>query len=319
MLHPVPAAWSNEVGTKLALLAGGLKTLVLGQEARAVMAEMENSRVKIDEAARLPQAPLHYPYKIENTSDFETEATSGLAMDLTNQDILFAKNSDQLWSIASITKLITAMVFLDRNPGWDKTYEVKKADRREGGKIYLFPGDKVKVKDLFYLSLVGSGNSETISLVNSTGLTEAEFVVEMNKKMQTLGMTHTVFFDAVGLNDKNVSTAFEVAKIAAIALEMPDINKTTLTRKFELVTEAGRKKTIYSTDELLGLTLPDEIKLLGGKTGHTDKAGYCFVSRFSNMDGNRIISVILGGADNDSRFTETKHLVEWTYNSYRWR
>lgn len=267
----------------------------------------------------LPVAELKFPLKKDGaTSSPEISSGAGLVVDEDNDTLLFEKNADESWSIASITKLMTAMVFLEHNPGWDKVYEMTKADRREGGRIYLFKGEKIKVKDLFYLSLVGSANSETIAMVRSTGLSEEEFVGKMNEKAKAMGLEKTFFEDAVGLSEKNVSTAREVAKIAKDALAISEIANATLNDKHSFVTLQGRKKTVYSTDQLVTGKLPASAKILGGKTGYIEKAGYCFVGKFSDQAGHAVISVVLGESDKDSRFTRTNDLVGWAYENYRW-
>jgi D-alanyl-D-alanine carboxypeptidase len=230
-------------------------------------------------------------------------------MDCQNDNIIFEKNADQLWPIASITKLVTALVFLDYNQGWEKIYEIKSSDKREGGRIYLFTGDKVKVKDLFYFSLVGSDNTAT------TGLTEKEFVQKMNEKMQRLDLTNTKFIDPIGLNNNNVSTAKEIAKFTKIALANKDICQASLSKKYEFTTLAGRKKVIYNTNELLNKYPDKEINLIGGKTGHMEAAGYCLVSKFKN-NSHEIITVVLGAASDYDRFSLTQRLVDEVYKNF---
>lgn len=300
-------------------IMASFKKIALGKEAEAVISEIERARNQIDEQARLPESPDHFPVKTNTAKIFTPTANGAYAMDGYNEDQLFEKNADQVWPLASITKLVTAMVFLENNPGWESIYEVKKDDRREGGKIFLFSGEKVKVKDLFYVSLVGSGNTETISLVRSTGLSEADFIKKMNEKAKSLGLEKTYFSDPAGLDDNSVSTAKETAKIIKAALANEDIAKASLTKKHEFKTLQGKEKIIFSTDELLAMNLSENIRVLGGKTGHTDKAGFSFAGKFSNKQGDQIISVILGGSDNDSRFLETHDMVDWVFKNYRWR
>lgn len=289
------------------------KKSLLGQEADAIFGEPELAVVvKPEENSSLK------PIKLPDIKEPDITASSSVVIDNTNEIVLYSKNGDQVWPLASITKLVTAMVFLDNNSGWEEVYEIKRADRREGGKIYLFTGDRVKIKDLFYLSLVASGNTETIALVSSTGLTEVQFVERMNQKTAELGLTKTIFYDAVGLSDDNVSTPLEVAKIAKAAFSLEEIKEATLTKKYQLNTLSGRKKIVYNTDMLLDIFMPNGVSIMGGKTGYTDKAGYNFVGKFVDRSGHEVISVILGDIDKNSRFEQTHKLVEWIYSSYQW-
>ncbi|NTU98542.1 D-alanyl-D-alanine carboxypeptidase [Candidatus Falkowbacteria bacterium] len=288
---------------------------------RTVLALTGNSlhNVRLSQGNGLPAAAARPPMFIGASSTEEiTSASSAVVIDLASEGVLYAKNADQPGPIASITKLVTAMVFLDHNPGWEKVYKMKASDRREGGKIYLFEGERVRVRDLFHLSLVASGNSETVALANSTGLTEQEFVAAMNEKMRDLGLEHSVFYDEVGLNDLNSSTAKEVALMAKTALGQKDIMDATLTEASQIKTLGGRVVKFESTDDLLARDLTGGLSLLGGKTGHTNSAGYCFVGKFANQDRKMVISVVLGADSDASRFTETHNLVGWTYANYGW-
>jgi len=247
--------------------------------------------------------------------EFNLPAENGAVLDCQRDDLYFAKRPDRAWPIASITKLFTAYTFLDYNPGWEKVYEIKLTDKRNGGKIYLFTGDKVKVKDLFYFSLVGSDNTATAALVSSTGLSEEDFVKKMNLKIKDLGLANTRLVDPVGLSDGNISTAREVAEFAKIALADEEISRASLTQRYEFTTQQGKSKTIASTNQLLKGFLKGDINILGGKTGYVNSAGYCLVSQFKNQAGQSIVTVVLGAASDGDRFSLTKKLVELYYGA----
>ena len=261
----------------------------------------------------LPQNPVKAA--VAETVNFDLAAENGAIFDCQNYNLFFSKTPDRSWPIASITKLFTAYTFLDYNPGWETIYKIKAEDKREGGKIYLFTGDEVKVKDLFYFSLVGSDNTATAALVHSTGMTEEEFIIKINDKVKSLGLKNTRIVDVAGLKDANISTAREIAQFANIALGVDEINRASLTKKYEFTTEQGRKKIIASTNELLNIFPDEDISLLGGKTGHINSSGYCLVSKFKGTDGRAIVTVILGASSETDRFGLTKKLVELYYNN----
>lgn len=246
------------------------------------------------------------------------ESGTALVLDGASGKILFSKNANQEAAIASITKLMTAMVFLENNPGWDTAYQITAADKVEGGKEYLFNGDIATVRDLFYLSLVGSANSATLSLVRSTGLSKQDFVATMNAKAQALNLGKTFFADPVGLSNFNRSTAFEAAMMAKAAFAEESIRNAVLSKAYSFSTAGGREVTVYSTDALLDSYPKDGIILAGGKTGYTEMAGYCFVGKFARANGEEIITAVLGGANENYRFSKTKELTDWTYASYNW-
>lgn len=246
-------------------------------------------------------------------TDYDFSAQNGAILDY-DDSLFFAKRPDRAWPIASITKLFTAYVFLDYNPGWETVYTIKAEDKREGGKIYLFTGDKVKVKDLFYFSLVGSDNTATQALVMATGLSETEFVKKMNDKIKELGLKNTRLVDPAGLNDGNISTAREIAIFSKIALANQEISRASLTKAYKFNTEQGREKSIVNTNELLNNFPNEGISILGGKTGHINSSGYCLVSQFKNYEGRPIITVVLGADKDSDRFDLTKKLVGLYYN-----
>ena len=272
---------------------------------------------KLPIAQSIKQKPV-MPKKIDQTSEFDLLVNSGAAIDCKSRSMLFSKQVDQVWPIASITKLMTALVFLDYNPDWDEIYQIKPADIRNGGKVYLSIGARVKIKDLFYLSLVGSANTATIALIQATGLTQEEFVKQMNQKAEDLGLANTYFADPIGLSNNNISTAREIAKFAQVAFANENISQAGLTKKYEFNTLSGKRIIVNNTDALLDIFLQNGVRILGGKTGFIKTAGYCFVSKFVDEAGQEIITVVLGADSNKARFSQTKELVNWVYQNYQW-
>jgi len=245
-------------------------------------------------------------------------ADKGAVLSVNDRIFFYSKNADVAQPIASISKLMTALVFLENNPGWDTTYTITRGDQVSGGILNLFPGDEIRVRDIFKTSLIASDNGATLALVHSTGLSEKEFVIKMNAKAKSLGLEKTSFTDATGLSDQNVSTAREVAIMAKEALSKDEIRQTTETKNYQFSTIDGRSKTIESTDNLLFDSAQNNFEVLGGKTGFTDKAGYCFVGRFKDASGRELISVVLNSSGKNERFKESKSLVNWVFNNFSW-
>lgn len=268
---------------------------------------------------RLPiSQDLSRAQRIKNWQDPVISADRAAIFDISTNTFLWEKNSDVQQPLASITKLMTALVFLENNPGWDTIYKIGASDNIAGGKVSLFLGEQLKVKDLFYSSLVASDNGATIALVHATGLSESEFISKMNMKAKQLGLFKTSFVDPIGLSDYNLSTARDIARLARAALKNEEIKKATLTDEYKFETLEGKDKTVESTDYLLGSDVANEVYVQGGKTGYTDKAGYCFVGQFKNKSNREIISVVLNSASINDRFKQTKALVVWTFSGYQW-
>ena len=124
-----------------------------------------------------------------------TTARSAFVADWDTGNVLYEKNPDQPLPVASITKLMTALVTLDAKPNWDAVVQVLPTDEPPGGVPYLIPGEHVTVRDLFNLSLVASSNGATEALSRSVGMTPDEFVTKMNEKALALGMTKHPWLD----------------------------------------------------------------------------------------------------------------------------
>ncbi len=263
------------------------------------------------------------PVKTQNKSlGVYVSAQSALAVDEKSGKILFSKEPDKVLPIASITKLVSALVLADSGVDWQKEVKIKKEDYKEGGRIYLGYGERVTLYDLLNLGLIASDNEAIAALVRGAGFTEEEFVVLMNKKARELGMRNSRFFDPTGLDPRNVSTVYDLAKLAKRVFSEKQL-KEILNKKEYSFTELERKKNrkIFSTNKLFNSFLYDKesnYRLKAGKTGYLEEAGYCFLSKAEDNFGNSIIVAILGSKSDKSRFQETKALVWWVFNNWRW-
>jgi D-alanyl-D-alanine endopeptidase (penicillin-binding protein 7) len=246
----------------------------------------------------------------------QLKAKRGALLVANDNFFIFTQEADEIQPIASISKLMTAMVFLKHNPDWNKIYKISSADNIVGGKINLFLGDEVSIKDLFYTSLVASDNGATMALVHASGLDEKQFIKEMNEQAQKLDLINTHFEDSTGLSVNNVSTAREVALLAQEAFRYPEIRQATTKSEYIFTTQGGRLKKIISTDYLLGQENKQNIKVLAGKTGYTDQAGYCFVGLLQKENKTPLIAVVLNSSDKNERFLEGEQLIDWAFRTY---
>ncbi len=254
-------------------------------------------------------------YFTEQLLQFENlqiSASSAVVMDVQSDSFILEKNSEQVWPIASISKLMSVLVLLeDLKIDLDDTYVLKASDRRNGGRDYLFQGDEVANKDLLALALISSDNTAVIALISSAGLSEDEFVELMNTKAKSLGFKNTVFYDATGLNSANVSTAKEVSFLLKKALNNKIISDLVKNYSYSITTVQGRVKNIKSTNELLDYfnNNQSDVKIIGGKTGFNDSSGYCLGTEFSFRE-KKYISVVLNASSLNNRFNDTIKLVD---------
>ena len=151
--------------------------------------------------------------------------------------------ADEILPIASLTKLITAMVVLDHFPVWDRlltitpeqiSYPTEYVGTDATSEVAIAAGQKISVADLWVAMLLASSNQSAVALAESTGLSRAAFVTAMNEKIGSLGLEKTVIYDIAGLDAHNVSTAKEMAVIAKTAFAIPEIREATIKTDYQM-------------------------------------------------------------------------------------
>ncbi len=239
---------------------------------------------------------------------YPVTAKSYAVADKTSGELIISKEPDMRWTPASITKLMTAMVFLDTKPKMAKIIAMSKDDEVGGARIATKAGVKYKVSDLFYASLVASANNATNAVARSTGLSKQDFVARMNKKAKELGAANTVFLEPTGINEQNYTTASDYVKIANAAFSNPQIHKVAMAGAYSFVSTNNKRyrHNLKNTNKLLS---DGDITMLGGKTGYLDESQYNFVTEVKDKNGNDLIVVVFGSQNSKTQFQETKQLV----------
>lgn len=226
-----------------------------------------------------------------------------------DSNVLLSKNHDRKLPLASITKLMTALVFLDHNPGWDARVKITKGDDTLPAKVPYFEGAVVTTKDLFYCMLVGSRNNCATALARSTGLSEKEFIKQMNAKTYDFGLSATSFADTSGLDPKNISTAKEFSIITQAAFNQEDIRNALLARTYTMHFLNDTKRMYGMKNTNLLLREPIKGITMWGKTGYIEEAGFTFATQ-GNQGEKTITVIVLGAPDSDTRFRISKMLLE---------
>lgn len=262
------------------------------------------------------------PTKINDRSlGIELTAPYAAVVDKGSGKILFEKKKDLQTPIASITKLVSAMAYLDINPKLEGEVEFKKEDFRNGSQPYFLAGERVRVRDVFYSSLIASSNEATIALSRSGGIGEKEFVQRMNSIAKKLGLLHTFFIDPTGLEPANISTAYEVSSLTQAAFSYKEIVSAVQKIDYNFQTlNSKRRIKVYSTDKLLDSFINNsehEYTLKGAKTGYINESKYNFTAEVKKKN-NTILLVILGSATQEDRWKEAKGLIDWTFKNYQW-
>jgi len=233
--------------------------------------------------------------------------------------VLFKKNIEEIRPLASITKLMSALVLADLPIDWATTTVISEDDS-DGSSHHLNVGEKFTLEDLWHVALIGSSNSAINTLVRSSGLSTAEFVARMNKKAADIDFSFH-FVEPTGLNSGNVASALGVARLLKEALKVEKIYRTLQIGEYYAQPLGDPKsRRVWSTDWLLTNWIPSTFtpEEIVGKTGYIAESGYNFTVRLTDGHSHAVRAVILGSGTNESRFSEARDLAEWAFGHYLW-
>lgn len=237
-------------------------------------------------------------------------AGSALVIDPVSGTVLYEKNPDLIVPPASTTKMVSGLVVLE-DMQQDEAIIVPKLDV-EPQVMKLFPGEKIKVRDLLYGVLVWSANDAAEVLAQAYPGGRVAFSKRMNDMVASLGMFRTHFTNPSGLPEENhYSTARDLALFASVAMKNHEFARMVGTQEVT-VHSLDRKipHRLVNLNELLG-KVPG---VLGVKTGFLDDTGGALVT-YVERKGHPVVVVVLNSWD---RFGESEKLIEWAYDNYEW-
>jgi D-alanyl-D-alanine endopeptidase (penicillin-binding protein 7) len=220
--------------------------------------------------------------------------------------ILWEANSHDQRSIASLTKIMTAVTFMADEPDLSRKVTVTRADVSRASVTYLRAGDVLSYSDLMHLMLIASDNAAARVLARTAEGGSTAFIGRMNEMARHLGLTASHYADPSGLDARNVSSAYDVSQLMAFAATDERLSPILRKPEFEVHT-AKRHFTVRSTNKLLGT----EVDVLGAKTGFIRKAGYCLATLLQVPQGAQVAVVVLGATNSTTRFWEARHLFKW--------
>ncbi|SFO91728.1 D-alanyl-D-alanine endopeptidase (penicillin-binding protein 7) [Ralstonia sp. NFACC01] len=261
-------------------------------------------------AAFVPASPtLGEAMGLRSTPDaLALRSSVALVMDQNNGEVLFQKNSSAVLPIASITKLMTALVVTDAHQPMDELLEITDEDRdyeRNTGSRLRF-GTMLTREDLLLLALMSSENRAASALGRNYPGGRPAFVAAMNRKAHELGMNDTHYVDSNGLSSSNVSSAQDLAKIVMAAYKVPTIRQFTTTPE-HTVNANGRTLHYVNTNRLVR---GGEWDIGLQKTGFINEAGRCLVMQ-ANVHGRNVVMVFLDSAGNLTRFADATRVRNW--------
>ncbi len=271
--------------------------------ARAAARARELSRLRALQEAMTPR------YKTDESGALvpDVRAAAAIIFDPANGQVLWQENAQDKRSIASITKVMTAVVFLEDNPDLTQEITIERSDVYAASTTYLRANERITLDELLHLMLIASDNAAARALARVSHGGTAAFVERMNEKALELGLDSASFADPSGLNPNNIASAYDLSRLISFAAGDERIAPIMRTAQYT-VTTSRRRINIHSTNRLL---LGGDVDVMGGKTGFISKAGYCLATLLRLPQGNQVAVVVLGAKSNTGRFWETRHLFNW--------
>jgi len=249
--------------------------------------------------------------KAERALDLHSAAA--LIWDQRAGQLLYAKDADHVRPIASLTKLMAAMVVLDSGSALDQVTRIQTHDidtlKRSSSRLRV--GIELPRRELLKLALMASENRAAAALARSYPGGSSAFVAAMNRKARELGMLNSNFVDPTGLHPANVSNATELAIMANAAYQYPVIRQFTTTRSELIkysVSKPGRRGLLFRNSNRLVSHSDWDIGL--SKTGYTREAGRCLVLQTS-IASKPVVIVLLNAYKKKSRLADANHIREW--------
>ncbi len=249
-------------------------------------------------------------YKVDASGDLvpDIRAAAAIIYNPETNEVLWEENSQSQRSIASITKVMTAVAFLENNPDLTQPITVVRGDVFRASTTYLRANDEITAEELLHLLLIASDNAAARVLARVSPYGPDGFIQRMNEKAAELGLENTQYADPSGLLSNNVSSAYDMARLIAHASSNEKISSIMRLQTYT-VQAAKRSISVHSTNHLLGR---QDVDVRAAKTGFISKSGYCLATLLRlPQGGHQVALVVLGARSNAGRFLETQHLFNW--------
>lgn len=240
----------------------------------------------------------------------ETSARSAALLDVASGRLLYEKDAHRRMPIASVTKIMTAIVAIEHGNLSDRVAVSSRAEGVEGSSIYLKTGERIPLEHLLYGLMLRSGNDAAVAIAEHVGGSVEGFVYMMNEKAEYLGLSDTHFANPHGLDHpEHYSTAADLARLAAYAMRNPTFREIVST-EVKTVPWPGEEwhRKWYNKNKMLRFYRWAD----GVKTGYTKKAGRTLVSS-ATRDGRRLVSVTLNAPDD---WNDTMRLFEFGFQEF---
>lgn len=280
---------------------------VKGKSAKKQLTAKATTKVKVR------RQNLAAPEMVAASGALAVQSGSALVVDQFGGEALFQKNAGQIVPIASITKLMTAMVVLDGSPALQEPVRItdEDVDYLRGSRSRLHVGSVLSRESALLLALMSSENRAANALARHYPGGMPAFLAAMNIKAQALGMRDTHFEDPTGLTSNNVSTANDLAKMVAAAYKYPLIREFSTTA--EATVDVGAREMAYRNTNPLVRSAAWDVGL--SKTGYISEAGKCLVMQARVAD-KPVVIVLLDSAGKLTRVGDANRIKRWMESAH---
>jgi D-alanyl-D-alanine endopeptidase (penicillin-binding protein 7) len=294
--------------------AAGTTTAAHSSSKKKIAKAAQSKRIKQASIKKASRKSVAMAPRVPNEPDFDAlglpnvKSASVLVQDQISGEVLFERNSDAVVPIASITKLMTAMVALDVRPALDEVLVVSEEDidQLKGTRSRLAVGTRLTREEMLHLALMSSENRASSALSRHYPGGQRAFIAAMNQKAIELGLADTRFFDSTGLDPHNVSSARDLAKMVAASSTYPLIREFSTTRDGSF---AVKGKTLHFNNTNALVSSSDwEIALQ--KTGFTNEAGKCLVMQ-AWLNQKPVVIVLLDSWGRLTRIGDANRIRRW--------
>ena len=263
-----------------------------------------------------PYVPAETIREHATQASLKLRSHAALVFDERDNEVIFELNAQEVVPVASLSKLMMAMVILDADLDMDEAITISKddKDRIRYSKSRLRKGMTFTRNDLLLIALAASENRAALALGRTYPGGTDEFVIAMNEKAHALGLSKTRFADPAGLSNDNVSTAQELMHIVKAASEYSEIREfTTQTRESIIDVKSGREVEFGNTNRLVKR---DSWPVTLSKTGYTSDAGNCLVMQ-TQINERPVIIVLLESWGKLSKYGDSNRIRKWLTKTER--
>ncbi|MFY9510902.1 MAG: D-alanyl-D-alanine endopeptidase [Rubrivivax sp.] len=307
LVAPVAAAPANDAGNAKAKQAkSGARTAKPARTTRSAKAAPPRKAIVQAEPERVSFGQMYGLHSTEDPLDLKSSVA--LVIDQDTDQVLVSKNPQAVLPIASITKLMTALVVTEANLPLDEVLSVSQddVDTEKGSRSRLSVGTQLSRGDMLHLALMASENRAAHALGRHYPGGLDAFVEAMNRKAAELGMHDTRYVEPTGLSSKNQSSANDLTLLAKAAYTVPLIRELSTSREAQVA--VGKRQMQFHTTNGLVRSSTWDIGLQ--KTGYISEAGRCLVMQ-AQLAGRRLIMVLLDSAGKYSRIGDAERIRKW--------